>query len=258
MDALNIVSWNINGIRSAFKKGFLEWLKTEVPDILCLQETKAHPEQIEKQRSQLDNYHTFWNYPETKGYSGVATFTRKEPAFVRKGFAAPQFDSEGRVLITEFPEFILYNVYFPNGKMGPERLQYKLDFYDAFLEHIDLLKNQGRRLIICGDYNTAHKEIDIARPKQNEKLSGFLPIEREWMDKLIDHGYIDTFRHFNNEPHQYTWWDAKTNSRARNVGWRIDYFFVTENVLPSISSAFIMPDVMGSDHCPIGITLALS
>ena len=200
-------------------------------------------------------YHTYWNYPERKGYGGVATFTKTEPVAVKYGFEGADFDLEGRVIITEYADFLLMNVYFPNGKMGQERLKYKMDFYEASLRFADSLKEKGSKLVICGDFNTAHKAIDLARPRENEKVSGFLPEERDWMDKLVAHGYVDTFRYFNKEPNQYTWWDMKTRARERNVGWRIDYFFLAENLLPALSSAFIMPEVMGSDHCPVGITL---
>jgi exodeoxyribonuclease-3 len=236
-------------------RGFLGWLYKESPDILCLQETKAHPEQLDKELCDPQGYHAYWNHPERKGYGGVATFTKAEPAAVRYGFGDAGFDLEGRVIITEYPEFFLMNVYFPNGKMGEERLRYKMDFYEAFLSFVDSLKAKGNKLIICGDFNTAHKEIDLARPKENANISGFLPIERAWLDKFVAHGYVDTFRHFNKEPNNYTWWDMKTRARERNVGWRIDYFFVTENLLPMISSAFIMSEVTGSDHCPVGIIL---
>ena len=253
MKETKILCWNVNGIRAVQGKGFLEWLYAESPDILCLQETKAHPEQLSEDLREPRGYHSYWNNPERKGYSGVATFSKEPPRLVEYDFGAPEFDTEGRIIITEYPEFTLCNIYFPNGKKDGIRLQYKLDFYDAFLDFADSLKAKGSKLIICGDYNTAHKEIDLARPKENAKVSGFLPVERDWMDKLVAHGYIDTFRHFNREPHQYTWWDIKTGARARNVGWRIDYFFVTENLVNSISRAFIMSGVMGSDHCPIGI-----
>jgi exodeoxyribonuclease-3 len=251
-----ILSWNVNGIRAALRKGFLEWLRRESPDILCIQETKAWPDQLDEQQRDPEGYHSYWDYTtEAKGYSGVATFTKVEPVDARRGFGVGRFDTEARVVVTEYTDFTLFNVYFPNGKKNAERLQYKLAFYDAFLEPIDNLRAQGKKLIICGDYNTAHKEIDIARPKENEKVSGFLPIEREWMDKLVSHGFVDTFRHFHDEPDQYTWWDLKTRARERNVGWRIDYFFVSDNLLPAVKDAFIMPDVMGSDHCPIGIVV---
>ena len=255
MNETKILCWNVNGIRAVKGKGFLEWLYRESPDILCLQETKAHPEQLGEDLLEPDGYHTYWNYSERKGYSGVATFTRGKPVSVSYDFSVTNLEIEGRVVTTEYPGFILFNIYFPNGKKDESRLKYKMDFYDVFLRFADSLKAEGKKLVICGDFNTAHKEIDLARPKENEKVSGFLPIERAWIDKFIAHGYIDTFRHFNIEPNQYTWWDMKSRARERNVGWRIDYFFVSENLLPSVSRAFIMPEVIGSDHCPVGIIL---
>jgi exodeoxyribonuclease-3 len=259
MKELRLLSWNVNGIRAMGRKGFPDWLQKESPDILCLQETKALPEQLSKDLTEPGGYITYWNYPEeTKGYSGVSTFTKEKPLDVKYGFDSKEFDKEGRVIIARYSEFILFNVYFPKGDTHPgriHRLQYKMDFYEAFLDFINSLKDNGERLIICGDFNTAHKEIDLARPKENGKNSGFLPEERAWMDKFVAHGYIDTFRQFHQEPNQYTWWDMKTRARERNIGWRIDYFFVTENLLKSVSQAFILPDVMGADHCPIGIML---
>ena len=257
MKEIKIFSWNVNGIRAAQRSGFLEWLHQESPDILCVQETKAHPEQLDDDLREPRGFHVYWNYPERKGYSGVATFTKEEPLRVRYGFGVPEFDIEGRMIISEYREFILFNVYFPNGKKDEDRLKYKLYFYEAFLDYVEPLRRKGEKLIICGDFNTAHKEIDLARPKENEKVSGFLPVERAWLDKLVAHGYIDTFRYYNKEPNHYTWWDLKTRARQRNVGWRLDYFFVTENLLSSVSQAFIMPGVIGSDHCPLGITLKL-
>ena len=262
MRRLKILSWNVNGIRAAQRKGFLEWLYMESPDILCVQETKARPEQLDESLLKPDGYYPYWNYPrEIKGYSGVAIFTKEKPVRVQNGFGVEEFDAEGRVIIAEYPEFTLFNVYFPKGDVDPKRLhrlQYKMDFYESFLKLVDSLVAGGEKVIICGDFNTAHTEIDLARPKENEKNSGFLPVERAWMDKFVAHGYIDIFRRFNKEPDQYTWWDLKTRARERNIGWRIDYFFAAENLLQSISQAFIMPDVMGSDHCPIGVILELS
>ncbi|MFH1775558.1 MAG: exodeoxyribonuclease III [Chloroflexota bacterium] len=252
---MKILSWNVNGIRAAQRNGILKWLPQEAPDILCVQETKAHPDQLDEALRAPPGYTTYWNHPERKGYSGVATFTREEPLVVRYDFDAEGPDIEGRVIIAYYPEFILANIYFPNGKKDESRLRYKMDFYEAFFQFIEPLRQKGEKLIICGDINTAHKEIDLARPRENAKVSGFLPIERAWLDKLVAHGYIDTLRHFNKEPGQYTWWDLKTRARERNVGWRLDYFFVTENLLSSLSQAFIMPEVMGSDHCPVGIIL---
>lgn len=259
MKEKKILCWNVNGIRAAVRNGFfLEWLYGESPDILCVQETKASPEQLGEDLRKPHGYHVYWNYPERKGYSGVATFTRERPSNVEYGFGIRRFDAEGRVIISEYSDFIIFNIYFPNGKQGDIRLKYKMDFYEAFLDFVEPLRQEGKKIIICGDFNTAHKEIDLARPKENEKVSGFLPVERAWMDKLTAHGYADAFRHFNHEPGQYTWWDLKSRARERNVGWRIDYFFVTENLLELVSDAFIMPEVMGSDHCPVGIIVKTS
>ncbi|MFO8101413.1 MAG: exodeoxyribonuclease III [Dehalococcoidia bacterium] len=257
MKTVNIISWNINGIRAAAKKGLLDWLQQQSPDILCLQETKAHPEQLDSDLLSPSGYYTYWNYPERKGYSGVATFSREEPHRVWYDFEEMGLDLEGRIIGTDYVDFYLFNVYFPNGKKDETRLHYKMAFYERLLEYVDELKAQGQKIIIGGDVNTAHRPIDLARPRENEKISGFLPIEREWIDKLLAHGYIDTFRHFNQEPDWYTWWDLKSGARQRNVGWRIDYFFISENLLPALEDAFILSSVPGSDHCPIGIKLKI-
>jgi len=254
---LRLLSWNVNGIRAAYKKGFVNWFVKENPDILCLQETKAHPEQLTDDLLNVNGYKSYFSSSIVKkGYSGVAIYTKQEPAKVEHGFGIPKFDDEGRIIVAEYKSFMLINIYYPNGKMSPERLQYKMDFYDAFLEYADKLVKKGKNLVICGDVNTAHKEIDLARPKENEKVSGFLPIEREWMDKFFSHGYVDTFRMFNDQPEQYTWWDQQSRARERNVGWRIDYFFVSENFQKNVKNAFILPDVMGSDHCPVGVEIS--
>jgi len=254
---MKILSWNVNGIRAADKKGLFEWFKKENPDILCLQEIKASPEQVPLHLKNMPNYNIFCNSAERKGYSGVVTFSKDKPIDVKEGFGIEKFDNEGRTLIMEFPSFTLFNIYFPNGKKNQERLDYKLDFYDTFLGYADNLKANKKNIIVCGDFNTAHKEIDLARPKENEKISGFLPIERAWIDTFIDHGYVDTFRHFNKKPDQYSWWDLKSRARERNVGWRIDYFFINKEFIPHIKKAFIMQDVMGSDHCPVGIEIEI-
>ena len=257
MPKLKLLSWNVNGIRAAEKKGFLKWLLKESPDILCVQETKAHIEQLSKELINPDGYKTYWSSGEKKGYSGVATFAKPKPKDIKTGFGVKKYDCEGRILITDYGDFILFNIYFPNGQRDEERLKYKLGFYDEFLKYIDKLKEKGKKIIICGDVNTAHKEIDLARPKENENTSGFLPVERKWMDKLVEHGYIDTFRHFCKDGGHYTYWDPITRARERNVGWRIDYFFISPNLLKNLKKAFIMSDVMGSDHCPLGIEVEI-
>ena len=257
MKEIKILCWNVNGVRAVEKRGFLDWLYQESPDILCLQETKIQPEQITPEIQQPSGYHACWNFPERKGYSGVVTFTKEKPIKVENGFGIKQFDVEGRVTITQYPQFTLFNVYFPNGKMSEERLKYKMDFYDAFLDFIGPLQAKGEKLIICGDFNTAHKEIDLARPRENENVSGFLPMERAWMDNFVAHGYMDTFRQFNKEPNHYTWWSFRTRARERNIGWRLDYVFVSGNLLSSVTQASILSRVTGSDHCPVGIRLSI-
>jgi len=254
---MRLLSWNVNGIRAADKKGLFTWFQKEKPDVLCLQEIKALSEQFPPHLRNTPGYNVFINPAERKGYSGVATYAKQRPKTVKKGFGIEKFDKEGRTLITEYPSFVLFNIYFPNGKKNDERLDYKLNFYDTFLGYADNLKAEGKNIVVCGDFNTAHKEIDLTHPKANENRSGFLPIECAWMDTFVDHGYIDTFRHFNKESNQYSWWDLKTRSRERNVGWRIDYFFVNKKFLPHIKKAFIMQDVMGSDHCPVGIEIEI-
>lgn len=255
MNTIRILSWNVNGLRAVYKKGFLDWFATEQPDILCLQETKASEEQIPDELKQIQNYHAYWASAEKKGYSGVGLLSGEKPFHVQTGFGIERFDSEGRTLVADYGDFVLFNVYFPNGKASEERLQYKMDFYASFLSHVDNLRKEGKRIIVCGDVNTAHREIDLARPRENETISGFLPQERAWIDDLLSHGFIDTFRMFHQDGGHYTWWHLISRARERNVGWRIDYFFVSENLKDNIRSAFILPEVMGSDHCPIGIEL---
>ena len=252
---MKLLSWNVNGIRAIYKKGFVDWFNKERPDILCLQETKAMKEQLSDDLLNVNGYTSYFSSAERKGYSGTATYTKHDPLKVSNGIGIKKFDNEGRFLVTEYDEFVLFNIYFPNGKAKKERLEYKMDFYDAFLKHLKKLLKLDKKIVICGDVNTAHKEIDLARPKENEKISGFLPQEREWIDKLLQTSFIDTFRVYNQKPEQYTWWDMMTRARDRNVGWRIDYFFISENLKHNLKNAFILPDVMGSDHCPVGIEL---
>ena len=251
-----LYSWNVNGIRAATRKGFADWVKAVSPDVICLQEVKAEVQQIPKEVLELEGYHMEWNPARRKGYSGVATLSRKKPKAVHRGMGIERFDCEGRILRHEYPGFDLLNVYFPNGTSGDERLQYKMEFYDAFLDHCESLRADGKKLIVCGDVNTAHREIDLKNAKANEKNSGFLPQERAWVDKFIAHGYVDTFRLLHpDEPEQYSWWTFRANARERNIGWRIDYFFVTGDLTKKVKDAFIAPEVMGSDHCPIGLLL---
>ena len=252
---MKLISWNVNGIRAAWKKGLPEFVAAENPDVLCLQETKIQVEQLTPELTDLPGYRSHWSMAEKKGYSGVATYTRPEPLAVATNFGSPALDTEGRVLHVEYPDFHLFNGYFPNSGMGPERLAHKMQFYDEFLSLTERLRKAGKGIVVCGDVNTAHTEIDIARPKENENSPGFMPVERAWVSKLVAHGYHDTFRIFVAEPGHYTWWDMKTGGRARNVGWRIDYFFVSDELRGRIKAAGIMPSVQGSDHCPITLEI---
>lgn len=254
MKRIKLLSWNVNGLRAVMKKGFMEWFRSQNADMVCLQETKLQKDQVPPELQQPEGYYAYFDFAERKGYSGVALFTREKPRNVAHSIGS-RFEGEGRIIIADYPEFLLYDIYFPNGQMSEERLRYKLEFYDAFLEHCENQRRQGKSIVITGDINTAHKEIDLARPKANEKTSGFLPVERAWIDKLVAHGYVDTFRLFNQSPGQYTYWDQRFNARSRNVGWRIDYFFVSEDLVPHVKEAFIQAEVMGSDHCPIGLVL---
>ena len=253
--SVKILSWNVNGYRAVLKKGFGDFIASARPDILGLQETKVRPDQLAPKDTDFPGYHSAWNPAQRPGYSGVAAFYRLAPLSVAMGFGEKRFDSEGRVITLQYANFYLLNVYFPNGGQGPERLAYKLEFYEAFLKHIESLRKSGKAVIFCGDVNTAHKEIDLARPRENAENSGFMPVERAWLDKITALGWVDTFRARHSEPHQYTWWDYKTRARERNVGWRIDYFFINKEKAPQVKDAFILPEVPGSDHCPAGIVL---
>jgi len=252
---MRLVSWNVNGIRAAAKRGLAEWLRASDADVFCLQETKAHPDQVDESLRKPEGFSTYWAFAERRGYSGVALFLRGQPLEVTSGLGIPRFDTEGRVITARYPQFLLFNVYFPNGKMSDERLKYKMDFYEEFLGRLVDLKSHGERIVVCGDYNTAHKEIDLSHPKENVKVSGFLPEEREWMDRLVAHGFVDTFRMFHTDGGHYTWWDLKTRARERNIGWRLDYFFVSDDLAGAVRDAAIHPDVFGSDHCPVSLTL---
>jgi len=252
---MKILSWNVNGIRACAQKGFLRWLEKESPDLLCLQETKASAEQLPDELREPKGYHAYWHLGEKKGYSGVALLSKEKPLSVTYGFGEKRFDCEGRIIIAEYPQFVLYGIYFPNGQKDDGRLKYKLDFYDCFLKHVSAAVKRGKAVLVAGDVNTAHHEIDLAHPKANSGISGFLPIERAWMDRFVATGFVDTFRVFHSEPDVYSWWSVRTAARERNIGWRIDYVYVDGAHCGMIRDAFIMADVMGSDHCPVGIVL---
>lgn len=247
-----IISWNVNGIRAIQKKGMLEWFMKEQPDILCIQETKAHPDQLEEGILKPDGYKSYWASAEKKGYSGVACFVKEEPLAVHP-MGDDRFDSEGRVLALEYPDYVLINAYFPNSQNQGRRLDYKIAFCDKMLELCDAYREMGKNVVLCGDYNIAHKEIDLKNPKSNEDSPGFLPEEREWMDRFVAAGYVDAFRLFTEEGDHYTWWSYRTRARERNVGWRIDLHCVNEEFQDQVKSCSIMDEVMGSDHCPVKI-----
>jgi len=254
---LRLFSWNVNGLRACGRKGFLDWLETENPDVLGLQETRALPEQLEEPIRNPDGYQVHFHPAEKKGYSGVGLYSRVEPqSVVLGGLDNPAFDSEGRLIIADYGDFLFYTGYFPNGGNDLSRVPYKLDFSEAVLQHAEAQRSAGRSIVICGDVNTAHQEIDLANPKANKKNTGFLPEEREWVSRLLDHGYVDIFRKRNPDAEgHYTWWSNRPGVRERNVGWRIDYFIISPDLEEKVVNARIHPDVMGSDHCPIELEL---
>jgi exodeoxyribonuclease III len=254
---MNIVSWNVNGLRAVHRKGSWDIFFKTGADIVCLQEVKARAEQLPAELTAIPGYSGYFNAPtEKKGYSGVAILSKETPKTIGTGLDIHAYDQEGRVLVAEYDDFTLLNVYFPNGGGGPIRLAYKLEFYDAFLAYIEKLRASGKSIIFCGDVNTAHEEIDLARPKENQEHTGFLPEERAWLDEVVHHGYIDVFRHFYpTKTGAYTYWDQKTGARERNVGWRIDYFFVSPDLQRRLAGIEILTDIYGSDHCPILLKL---
>lgn len=254
---LSIYSWNVNGIRAIQNKGFMNWIAKTDGDIVCLQETKAQPDQLDNAVKNIKGYESFWFSAEKKGYSGVCIYSKPKPSEVKHGLGNEYFDSEGRVIMADYDSFILANVYFPNGGRGPERVKYKLDFYDELFFVLDK-KYRGRKgVIVTGDFNTAHKEIDLAEPDKNRKNSGFLPEERAWIDNLIRLGYVDVFRNFHKDGGLYTFWDQVTRKRENNLGWRIDYFMVSEDFADNIVSSDVHMNVQGSDHCPVSIEVKL-
>ncbi len=252
----NLYSWNVNGIRAAQRKGFLSWLDQVQPDILCLQETKAHPDQLDAQLRQPPGYLTYWAAAERKGYSGVALYTRTQPITVQIGLGIPDYDREGRTIIAEYPDFVFIGAYFPNGSRDHSRVPFKMAYKADFLAYCNQLRSAGKSLIFCGDINTSHREIDLARPRQNRNTTGFLDEERAWIDDVVEQGYVDSFRHLYPErTGAYSWWSYIGGARQRNVGWRLDYFFISPDLLPELVDAKIHQDVEGSDHCPVSLTL---
>jgi exodeoxyribonuclease-3 len=253
---MRIITYNVNGIRAAIKKGFVDWLKTDPADVICLQETKATKEDVDVTPIEKLGFETFWFSAEKKGYSGVAVFTKKKPDQVVLGNKMKQSDMEGRVIRADYGDVTLINAYFPSGTSGDERQTYKYQWLDEFLVYLDKLRKDRPKLIVCGDYNIAHKEIDIHNPVSNKNSSGFLPDERAWMDKFFSNQFVDSFRTLNPDPHHYTWWSARFPSvRAQNKGWRIDYINVSAPLQKAIKGAKIMPDVVHSDHCPVFLEL---
>ena len=253
---MRITTWNINGLRAVINKDGFGWIPEMGADVLCFQEIKAKPEQVtEDQLAPFDGYTVHWNPAERPGYSGVATLVKNDPLDVVHGLGIEQFDIEGRVIRTRHENFLLYNIYFPNGQRDQGRLDYKLDFYAALLEECDQFHAAGENIIITGDFNTSHNEIDLARPKGNEKTSGFMPEERAWIDKYLEHGFVDPFRVMYPDKVQYTWWTYISNARARNVGWRLDYYLVSESLMGQVKDTVIHDDIMGSDHCPVSLIL---
>lgn len=253
---MRIASWNVNGIRASVKSGhFRAWLESSAPDIAGIQEAKATPAQVEDVWTDL-GYTAFWHPAQRAGYSGALLLSRVPPKTVNLGIGIPRFDEEGRVIEAEFERFTVLTAYFPNAGRGEDRMLYKLDFFQAFLEHTEALREAGREVIFMGDLNVAHHEIDLARPEEALKGTGFLPVERERIDRIVEHGYVDTFRSLYPDVRDaYTFWDPWRDRRARNIGWRIDYVFITPGLLPNLKGAYIESNVMSSDHCPVGIEL---
>lgn len=252
---MKITTWNVNGYRAILRKDALQWVPEVDPDVLCLQEVKANIDQISEEEAAIAGYEACWNGAERKGYSGTATYHKIKPDEVVRGFNVGKFDNEGRLIRSRFGDLYLYNIYFPNGGQENKRVPYKLEFYEELLNICDELHANGKQIIITGDFNTAHNEMDLANPKSNEKNTGFLPEERVWIDKYLEHGFVDAYRALYPERVEYTWWTYRFNSRARNVGWRLDYFLVSESLMSSVEDVVIHGEIMGSDHCPVSLIL---
>ncbi len=252
---MKLITWNVNGLRALFRKDALSPVLSQAPNLLCLQEIKTRPDQLTDYQRTVPGYEIIWNPAERPGYSGVATFANEEPLEVELGMDAPKFDVEGRVIRTRHSDFLLYNIYFPNGQRGQDRVDYKLEFYAHLLEACDALHTAGENIIITGDFNTAYMPIDLKNPKENETTSGFLPEERDWVQKYLDHGFVDVYRNLYPEREQYTWWTYRFNARKRGIGWRIDYYLVSQALVPHVKDVIIHDTVMGSDHCPVELII---
>ncbi|WP_448518997.1 exodeoxyribonuclease III [Rhodoflexus sp.] len=252
---MKIITYNVNGIRAAMKKNLVGWLEEEQPDILCLQEVKAAPTQIDLTPFTAMGYQYYWHEAEKRGYSGVAIFSKVEPLAVTYGMGKPKYDTEGRVIKFDLSEFSVINVYMPSGTTGDVRQQFKYEWLDDFKSYLQDLQQQGRGLLIGGDFNIAHRPIDIHNPVSNKNSSGFLPAEREWMDRLFEEGFWDVFRTFHPEPHRYTWWSSRANSRAKNLGWRIDYWVANDLMRDSVLACDILQAIVHSDHCPVVVEI---
>ena len=255
---MKIISWNVNGLRALLSKDLLKDVMELQPDVLCLQEIKARPDQLTK--AQIDGFSefkAFWNPAERPGYSGVATFARKEPGNLSFSLGEDRFDVEGRIIRTDYDDLVLFNLYVPNGQRDQNRLAYKLDFYARLLDTCNQLQQEGKQIILFGDLNTAHQPIDLKNPKQNEKNSGFLPEERAWIDKYLQHNFVDIYREIYPDRVQYTWWTYRLNARTRNIGWRLDYFLISSGLANQVVDAVIYEEIPGSDHCPVGLELDL-
>ncbi|HPA14142.1 MAG TPA: exodeoxyribonuclease III [Desulfobacterales bacterium] len=256
---IKMICWNVNGMRAVVRNDFFKSFRKINADIFAIQETKLQESQLTEEIKKIEGYESYWSHSTVKkGYSGVGIYTRIKPKTVTYDLGISRYDDEGRTIEMDFGDFVFFNVYFPNGKMSDARLRYKLDFYKDFFEYADSLKSRGRSLVIAGDFNTAHNEIDLKNPKANEKYSGFLRIERDLLDRMVANGYVDTFRYFYPDTVKYSWWSYRFNARAKNIGWRIDYFFVTEDIVRKgwVKDSFIDNDIFGSDHCPIGLVMA--
>ena len=256
MNRVDVISWNVNGLRSVARKGWINWLEAEQPDVLCMQEVRVTPDELDDELIRPLGYKSFFASAEKKGYSGVSVYSKLEPEDVIVGLGDERFDNEGRTITIRYKDFTVVNAYFPNGQRDHGRVPYKLDYCDSFLEYCQRLRECGEQLILCGDFNTAHRPIDLARPENNKNTTGFLSIERDWIDKLVVHGFIDVYRQINGDIEgRYTWWSNRKGVRERNVGWRIDYFFLSPDLISNVKSVEHLSEILGSDHCPIKIEL---